>query len=287
MKHILIYIVLLSAGSSIAQHNFDPDSILIGDRPLPKVLLVGSFHFAYYNLDAHVTKEEDQVNVLLPHRQKEMEALVDYIAAFKPNKIVVESGPNTGYLMHRYREWKSGKRELQASETEQIAFRLMKRFDLDTLYGCDDGTLVWDMYDGPDSLAFRPYLDSLYADWDFDSDDVISQAYDRLYEEDDKMALKNTLLQQFQQMNNEKAYNRDFGAYLAGDFCLGDTRGADALAMHWYSRNLRIFRHIQQITTSPDDRIMVLFGAGHMSVLYHLFECSVEYEVVEFGDTKQ
>ncbi|MGB4930971.1 MAG: DUF5694 domain-containing protein, partial [Chitinophagales bacterium] len=59
--------------------------------------------------------------------------------------------------------------------------------------------------------------------------------------------------------------------------------GADALAMHWYSRNLRIYRNLQEITTAPDDRILVIIGQGHAQILTHLFECSNEFNLVKFG----
>lgn len=277
---LLFSLVQLSA---IAQTELpDPDSILIGDKNIPKVLLVGSFHFAYYNLDAHVTEEKDQVKVLSPQRQKEMKDLVEYISRYKPTKIVVESGRNTGYLMHNYRAYQSGQHPLESDEIEQIGFRLLEKFGLDTLYGCDDGTLAWDLYDHKDSLIMHPILDSLYEDWDFRSQDPMSLAYSQLYDFSDKYALGHSLLEKFKFMNSVKMYERGYGAYLCGDFTLGDTRGADALAMHWYSRNLRIFRHIQQLNAKPDDRILVLFGAGHMGILYQLFKSSPEFHLVDF-----
>lgn len=262
---------------------FDPDTILVESKKQPEVLLVGCFHFAYYNLDAHKVEEEDQKNVMSEQGQKEMKELVDYIARFKPTKIVVEAGRNTGYLMHRYREYKAGTRQLRSDEMEQLGFRMLDRFKLDTLYGCDDGTIVGDLWDHKDSLVLRPLLDSIYADWDFQSDDPITKRYKKLYSLEDSLSMHWTLLEFFRYMNHPKSYNRDFGAYLNGDFKLGDIRGADGLAMHWYARNLRILRHIQQITTSPDDRIMVIYGAGHMGILHHLFECTPEYKLVEFG----
>ena len=88
----------------------------------------------------------------------------------------------------------------------------------------------------------------------------------------------------FTYRNSDKVVERDYGAYLAGDFKLGKYRGADALAMHWYSRNLRIFRNIQELHLQPTDRLVVLYGAGHMGVLKQLFECSVEFELVKFGE---
>lgn len=263
---------------------FDPDSILVGGRALPKVLLVGSFHFEYYNLDAHKTGEEEQVDILSSQKQLEMQELMAYIYKFKPNKIAVESGPVTGYLMRRYEDYRNGLMPLKRDETEQIGFRVMEHFNLDTIYGVNDWPLVFDLYDGKDSLTFRPVLDSIYENWDFKNDDEMSKRYSEYYDYDDKLALKIPLLDFFKYMNSDKALARGYGAYLTGDFKLGDKRGADALAMHWYSRNLRIFRHLQQITTSPEDRILVLFGAGHIQILKQLFESSPEYELVKFGD---
>ena len=77
-------VLLASACSTIALAQPDPDSILVGNRPRPKVLLVGTFHFEYYDLDAHVTAKEKRVNVKEPKRQQEMQELIDHIARFKP-----------------------------------------------------------------------------------------------------------------------------------------------------------------------------------------------------------
>ena len=53
--------------------------------------------------------------------------------------------------------------------------------------------------------------------------------------------------------------------------------------MHWYARNLRIFRNIQAIATEPDDRIMVIFGAGHLGILRQQLESYPGMELVEFS----
>ena len=286
-KLTLIIIVLFLSGISFTMHAQklvpDPDSILVGNRKQPAIFLVGCFHFAYYNFDAHKISKDDQLDILSDQKQKEMQELLEYLYKFKPTKIAVEGGRNTGYLMNRYRAYKAGK-EPGKDEIDQIGFRLMDKFGLDTIYGVNDVTLLSDLYDSKDSLVFRPVLDSIYQDWDFTSNDPISKIYSQYYKENDKLALKMSLLDYFKYTNTDKILDRGYGAYLNGDFKLGNTRGADALAMHWYSRNLRIYRHIQQITTSPDDRILVIFGRGHIEILKHLFECSPEYKLVKFND---
>lgn len=287
MKNIYLLLVLLAyLTNSLYAQVLNPDDILVAKRKQPSVLFVGTFHFAYYNLDAHKIDKDKQIDILSEQKQKELAELLDYISKFKPTKIAIEAGSNTGYLMHRYREWKSDKRKLSKDEIEQIGFRLLDRFKLDTLYGINDQPLLYDLYDGRDSNTFRPVLDTIYNDWDFQSEDVISKLYTEYYKNNDELNKNMSLLNYFKYANSDKNLNRGFGAYLVGDFKLGNTRGADALAMHWYSRNLRIFRHLQQITNSPDDRILVLFGKGHVEILKHLVECSPEYKLVKFGDLK-
>ena len=154
----------------------------------------------------------------------------------------------------------------------------------DRLYGVDAPALVNTLWQEPDSAVLHPLLDSIYADWDFSSDDAIDKRYDAYHEYDDDLKLRTTLLEFFLYRNSDKVLARDYGAYLAGDFKLGKYRGADALAMHWYSRNLRIFRNIQELHLQPTDRLVVLYGAGHMGVLNQLFECSVEFELVKLNE---
>jgi hypothetical protein len=286
-KTITTLLFLALAGCSVdanAQRPADPDSILVGQRKQPAVLLIGSFHFAYYNLDAHKTDKNAQVDIKAKEKQQQLEELMNYIYRFKPTKIAVEGGRNSGYLVKRYQAYRAGTQELGKDETEQIGFRLMQKFNLDTIYGVNDGTLAYSLESSKDSNTLRPIIDSIYKDWDFRSTDTISNLYKKWYDYKDQLALKLPLLDFFKYFNSDKVLDRGLGAYLVGDFTLGDTRGADALAMHWFSRNLRIYRHIQQIATSPDDRILVIFGQGHIQILKQLFECSPEFRLVKFNE---
>jgi hypothetical protein len=292
MKKLMVFVALLFITCSLlhaqSEKYLDPDHFLIGDNKVPKVLLVGSFHFRYPGLDAHKTKEEDRVNIFSPRRQAELKELLDYIAQFKPTKIVVESGPNTGYLLQRYRDWKSGERQLGASETEQIAIRLLDRFGLDTLYGADAFHVLGDLYRSRDTTLPKGYVERIAERHYFGGDDELSKRYDAYYEYDDRMTVKNTLLETFMYMNSDKALDRGFGAYITGgQFVSEENEGPDALSMFWFNRNLRIFRNIQRIGYTEDDRILVLFGAGHIAILKYLFECTPEYELIEFEKLSQ
>ena len=211
-----------------------------------------------------------------------MKALVEYIAKFKPTKIMVEKGANTGYLMEYYNNYLNDPKTARAAEVDQIAFPLMKKFDLDTLYGVDAPSLVREWMRGKDSTILEPIINSIY-DYDEDLHDRYDDKYDEWYTRDDKLTLNNELLPYFKHMNCDKVLDRGWGAYLVGNFKNKGYKGTDALMVNWYSRNLRIYRNIQDLT-EPGDRIMVLFGAGHMTILKNLFECSPEYDLVKFGE---
>jgi len=45
-----------------------------------------------------------------------------------------------------------------------------------------------------------------------------------------------------------------------------DWAGADFLT-EWIRRNLRIYTHIAQLVESPQERVLVLYGAGHLGWL--------------------
>lgn len=166
------------------------------------------------------------------------------------------------------------------SPNNNLLFSISMIFSVDRIYGVNAGTLEYDLYFLPDSNVLRPILDSIYVDWDFRSDDSISQRYSAYYHYLDSVAPSTSLLDHILTLNDPLILDRGFGAYLSGDFTLGTYEGADALAMHWYARNLRILRNIQNITTSPNDRILVIIGAGHAQILTHLFACSPGYELV-------
>lgn len=286
MKSIIpIFIALCFFQLSTAQEMpyKGPDEFLIGDRQVPQVLLMGTWHFTYPGLDEHKTKEEDKINIFTPKRQEELQELLDYVAQFQPTKIIVESGANTGYLMNRYRRWKKGEEELYANERDQVGIRLMDQLGLDTIYGCDAWGLLGDLHEKIGDSEADQYIKKVGDRHYFGGKDEWMKRYKEWYVYSDKQMPHNTLLENFLYLNQDKVIDRYFGAYISGgQFDSEAFEGPDALSMFWMNRNLRIFHKIQQLDIQDDDRLLILFGAGHMGILRWLYECSPRYELVEF-----
>ena len=248
-----------------------------------KVLVVGSFHFDYPNLDAHKTEKGDQVDVLSPKTAKEVTELIDYIKKFKPTKIAIEAWPNWN-ANQKLKEYKEGKHTNQRDERFQIAMRIAKELNLNELYSIDANSILDDLgekFGKKDSLYFK----NLGADYDFLSDDLISKQYNIFFKNTERKNFQ-SILDLFKFMNSKEYHQYEYGAYLSGDFKLREHDGADMLALYWYDRNLRMFRNIQNIPHTSEDRILVLAGNGHASVLRQLFTSSPEFDYIEFDSLK-
>lgn len=252
-------------------------------EPKAKVLVVGSFHFDYPNLDAHKTEKGDQVDVLSPKTAQEVTALVDYIKKFRPTRIAIEAWPDWN-ANQKLKEYKEGKYKDQRDERYQLAMRIAKELNLNELYSIDAGSILDDLekkFGKTDSLYFK----NMSRNYDFVSDDPVSQQYNAFFKSSEPKNFK-SILDLFKLMNSKEYHQHEYGAYLSGDFKLREHDGADMLALYWYDRNLRMFRNIQNIPQSPDDRILVIAGNGHASVLRQLFTSSPDYDYIEFSSLK-
>jgi len=277
----LIIPSLIGISSVFAQHNQNLSSTKsYFPQQSTKVLFVGTFHFHYPGLDAHITANDDQVDVLSASRQKELTDLVNYIKKFRPTKIAIEAFPEWK-ATQKLKAYKNGAYRAERDERYQLGMRLAIELKLDTIYSIDDNSMVSAL-----SKIDPEYFKALFKDYDYKSEDPYSKMYAHWYKAEDSLRAKTSLLAYFKLTNSKRYQQLMHGAYLVGDFKLDDKRGANALAINWYSRNLRIFRNLQEITESPKDRILVIFGNGHGAILRQLLESSPEYEFIEFDSLK-
>ena len=90
------------------------------------------------------------------------------------------------------------------------------------------------------------------------------------------------LLDYFKYLNARENHLANYGLYLTGNMGKVENQVADNLSLWWYNRNLRIFSKLVGISEGAEDRILVIMGNGHASLLRHLFEASPQFDFVEF-----
>jgi len=102
-----------------------------------------------------------------------------------------------------------------------------------------------------------------------------SQVLDRIMAEigemvkaQDAYLKSHTILETLLYMNDDRKVAQDVGFYYREAHLgePGDYAGPDLLAS-WYQRNIRIFNNIVNIIGSPDERVLVVYGAGHLGWL--------------------
>ncbi len=247
-----------------------------------KVMTLGTFHFAFYNKDIQKTNTEDQIDVLEPRYQKEIEKISGMISKFRPTIIAIEVDPDQQSKTDSlYKAYLNGKHELERSESQQIGFRLAKQFNLKSLFCVNDwGYLpskINNVVYGNDTIEKQKFMDFFYNNPD-----------SLLIVEDEILYKKEGILAELRNRNSEEFLKKDLGNYLISIFKYETADnaffGVDFTTGWWYNRNLRIFRNIQKIPTRPDDKILVIYGSGHMNILNTLFDASPEYELVSTND---
>lgn len=279
MKKFSILFLLISATLAAQNQTIKPASDFF-PAAKAQVLVVGTFHFDYPNLDAHKTSDDKKIDVLAEPKKSEVTELVNYIKKFKPTKIAIEAMPEwkAGEKLARY---KKGEFRDKRDERYQIGMRIASEMNLDTIYSLDANPFDMEL-----TQLDTVYFNKFFTDFDFKTDDPYGKMFTQWYGYEESLPQKTNLLSYFKRINSQQAHRLAYGAYLVGDFKLDDVRGADILSIWWYNRNLRIFRKLQQMTQNPQDRILMIFGNGHAAVLRQLLECSPEFQFVEFDSLK-
>lgn len=250
------------------------------DKAKPQALLLGVFHFAGEQVDANTTPANLRVDMLSPDRQRQINDLVRRLAAFNPTKIAIEDVPGgQAAIDSQYRDYREGRlvatgRLNLADERVQLAFRLAAQLKLDRLYPVDAQSFRFALSARDSVLTFEKYKDQPVP-----ASEYWNARYDALSAYQDTLKATMPLVPFLAHLNSPEAQARSIGRWLVTTKRGSNDEpiGADGFITRYYNRNVRIYSNIQRMVTSPDDRILVIYGATHMYMLRHLFAASPEF----------
>jgi len=224
-----------------------------------EVLVLGVYHMANPGRDIFNTQADD---VLVPKRQAEIAEVTAALARFRPTKIAVEGTVGDDRIPKRYADYLAGKHELTRNEIEQIGFRLAKELGHKTLYPVD--------VDG--DFPFQRVVNFAKASGRSKELDAMMGETGDMVKAQSAYLASHTVLEALLYMNADDKVVGDVGSYfrLAQFGENGDWAGAD-LVSDWFRRNMRIYTNVAQLADSPSERILVIYGAGHLGWLRHGF----------------
>jgi hypothetical protein len=225
-----------------------------------EVLVLGVYHMANPGHDVFNMEADD---VLSPKRQEEIAELAAVLRRFQPTKIAVEADYGTDVVPKHYAEYLAGTRPLSRNEIEQIGFRLAKELGHASVYPVDaDGDFPMQrVIDYAKATGQSARLDATMRD-----------TWGEMTKAQGDYLKTHTVLQTLLYINSDSRVEQDVGAYylLARYGEPGDYAGPDLLA-EWYRRNIRIYNNVSKLLTSPEERVVVIFGSGHLGWLRPYF----------------
>ena len=224
-----------------------------------EVLVLGVYHMSNPGHDLFNTHADD---VLAPKRQAEIAQLMAVLQKFNPTKIAVEADAGDERIPKRYAEYLAGKHELTSNEIEQIGFRLAKELGHKTVYPTDaDG-----------DFPYQRLVNYAKGSGRAKELDAIMGEIGAMVSAQSAYLASHSVLETLLYMNSDEKVAADVGFYYRQAHLgePGDWAGAD-LVSDWFRRNVRIYGNVMQLIGSPNDRVLVIFGAGHLGWLQHDF----------------
>jgi len=231
----------------------------------PRILLVGTGHWVNPQQDMINTHYDD---MLAAHRQREIKAILDRFLPFQPTRVAVEELPERAHdLNEQYRHYRAGLFTLTANERHQLGFRLAAACGHDQVYAIDwQGMIGWDR-----ALDFAR---------EHQQRALLEQETDGAHHDTESVSTPDatSVLDLLRQANDPGGLCNDHARYL--HLALVGERenyvGVEVIS-NWYGRNMRIFVNLVRITLSPEDRLLVVIGSGHVPLLTHFIESSGRY----------
>src|SRR3954469_25119362 len=257
VKHFVLLFAVASAISisACAQQTDSPNTT--PSRARAEVLVLGTYHMGNPGHDIFNMKADD---VLAPKRQAEMAELIEVLKKFHPTKIAIESDAGTEKIPKRYADYLAGKYELTANEIDQIGLRLAKELRHKAVYPVDaDG-----------DFPYQRLVNYAKGTGRAKELEETMNGFGEKTKAQGEFLASHSVLETLLWANSDENVAYEDGQYmrLAHFGEVGDWAGAD-LNSDWYRRNMRIFSNITHLVDSPSERVLVIYGSGHLTWLQH------------------
>jgi hypothetical protein len=237
-----------------------------------QVLVLGVYHMSNPGHDIFNMQADD---VLAPKRQAEIAQLIEVLKGFHPTKIAIEADIWSKRVGREYSDYLAGKYTLSRNEIDQIGYRLAKELGHKTVYPVD--------VDG--EFPFQRIVDYAKASGRSKELDALMGEIGGKVKAQNQYLASHTVLETLLYMNADDKVAEDVGSYYRDAHFgePGDWAGAD-LVSDWFRRNMRIYSNIAQLVDSPNERVLVIFGAGHLGWLQHDFASDPSFRLRKLAE---
>ncbi|QIL76180.1 DUF5694 domain-containing protein [Hymenobacter sp. HDW8] len=278
MKKLLLLLAFFITSASFAQ-----------TKPT-EVLLIGTFHFNNPGADVVKVKTFD---VMTSKVQAELETMTDKIKLYQPDKIFVEwpwdeqkdlDALYAQYLGGKYEEYvtakytKPSQRDFYLkNEIFQLAFRAGKKLKLAKIHAIDYKKTDFP-YDSVMKAMNAARQEKLLKD---------VESLMATYQASTNKKLETYTLTQLLLDHNKpesRAFENSFYLTLMNRAGTADAFVGPFLVSEWYRRNLYMYSLVQKLTEGQDDKVMILAGSSHTSMMNGFIDMDNSFQVKELKD---
>jgi len=241
----------------------------------PELLILGTPHLSNPKHDMY---DKDVEDILTPKRQAEVVEVVNHLASFRATHVTLECAPEQQpEFDRRYADYRKGRYTLTSDERDQIGMRLAAKLDLPRV-DCVD-------YQGgpPGPEASYDFMTFGQAHKELKSAmDDMAAAGKLSASKDSNLAPSRPVIDWYREANEPAGLlesNRVYVRYIAP---LGDAQahpGANWIGA-WHSRNIIIVENLRGIA-KPGNRIVTIFGSGHLYLLHEFAMESGSFNIVD------
>ena len=254
----------------MAQENLVVSKVEVQELQHPseavQVMVLGTFHFSYGGGNTGNPEMDDMLSTT---RQKQIDALINKLKHFAPDKIMLELEPSwEAGFNEKYRAYLTGEHKLKANERQQLGMKLAAKLKHKRLYAMDHDNFL----DTRPAFAEAKKLgqDRLLDEHASFIKDIIAK--------DNLQRNGLPVVDWFVQMNTPPFIDEELGFLTVAQMgAIGDS-GAEQV-VDWWERNLVMFAQTAQ-HSEPGDKILIIVGSGHKSLLHQFFKKAKGFELV-------
>ena len=268
--------LLMVAASACVSINtdisFTDDVLEVSDKNV-QVMVLGTYHMAGSSSDV-INLETD--SVLTPERQRELQALTDALAAFKPTVVLTERetlAPD--YIDSTFERFSEAMLAEKENERVQVAYRLANYVGISRVYGIDEQPTEGE----PDYFPFEEVMAHAEATGQKEKFDGFLSGMRTLVTDFSVDTNNLSIAAKLLEVNTGPLSAPDF-YYALSEFDTGEDQPGAELQAYWFMRNAKIWSKLMDVT-NPGDRVVVVYGAGHKYWLEHMADHTDGYVKVD------
>ncbi len=239
----------------------------------PEVMIVGVYHLG--NTSDLISIERENDNDL----QLQAKEVVDALSRFNPTKLAVEAEWEVQLKLNEsYRKYQWDDPNPTKDEIEMIGFPLAKKMGISEV-SCVD-------WRGDDNES-APIEDILQYAKEYEPErykEIMTTYMEPMQREAEEWS-KLTILEGYKRVNEAETVKKMHQFYM--EFAMiGKEKEYYAMdwLTWWYKRNLILYTNVRRLISSPEDRILLLIGGGHVHLIKQFLEESGVCTVVDANE---